>query len=130
MAKLSVRERLLKRKDDVLKVEVRLDEETTVYVHELGEAKMDEIRKLAKKGDKVDAELLNALMVLESVHEADGTRALTADMKLELDVLNDIDFVNMAYRIGELERIEKAMAEAMGFVEPVQAAKENEEVKN
>lgn len=130
MAKLSVRERLLKRKDDVLKVEVRLDEETTVYVHELGEAKMDEIRKLAKKGDKVDAELLNALMVLESVHEADGTRALTADMKLELDVLNDIDFVNMAYRIGELERIEKAMAEAMGFVEPAQAAKENEEVKN
>ena len=130
MAKLSVRERLLKRKDEVLKIEVRLDEDTTVYVHELGEAKMDEIRNLSKKGDKVDAERLNALMILEAVHEEDGTKSLDASMKQELGILDDVEFVNMAYRLGELERIEKAMAEAMGFVEPVQAARENEEVKN
>ena len=130
MAKLSVKERLLKRKDDVLKVEVRLDEETTVYVHELSEAKMDEIRKLSKKGDGIDVDRLNALMILEAVHEEDGTKALDASAKQELGILDDVEFVNAAYRLGEIERIEKAMAKAMGFVEPEEAVKENEEVKN
>lgn len=130
MTKLSVKDRLLKRKDDVLKVEVRLDEDTTVYVHELTKEKIDGLRKGCMKDGEVDADMLNALMILEAVHEADGTKALTAEMKLDLDIYNDLEFVRMAYRIGELERIEKAMAEAMGFVEPAQAAQENEEVKN
>ncbi|WP_214783230.1 hypothetical protein [Exiguobacterium sp. s183] len=130
MAKLSVKERLLKRKEDVLKVEVRLDEETTVYVHELAQDVLDDIRKRCKKDGKVDADRMNALMILEAVHEADGTKSLDASMKQELDILDDIEFVDMAYRVGEKERIEKAMAEAMGFIDPKDEAKENEELKN
>ena len=130
MAKLSVKERLLKRKDDILKIEVRLDEDTTVYVHEMSEAKMDELRKLCKKGDKVDGDLLEALVIIEAVHEADGSKALTAEMKQEIGITNDVEFVNLAYRVGEKERIQQALAEAAGYVEPKQAAKENEELKN
>ncbi|MDA5561951.1 hypothetical protein PJK55_14525 [Exiguobacterium sp. MMG028] len=130
MAKLSVRERLLKRKEDVLKVPVRLDADTTVYVHELKPEVIDSIRHRCKKDDKVDTERMNALMILEAVHEADGTKSLDAALKQELDILDDISFVDMAYRVGEKERIEKAMAEAMGFVDPKEAEQEAAELKN
>ena len=130
MAKLSVRERLLKRKDDVLKVEVRLDEETTVYVHELSKDVIDDLRRRCMRDGEVDAERMNALMILEAVHDLDGEKALDASLKQELDILDDIAFVEMAYRVGEKERIEKAMAEAMGFIDPKEAAEEHDEVKN
>lgn len=130
MAKLSVKERLLKRKDDILKVEVRLDENTTVYVHELTQDAVADFRKRCTKGDNVDKDMMNALMILEAVHEADGTKSLDATAKQELGILDDVEFVNMAYRIGEIERIEKAMAEAMGFIDPKEEAEENEAIKN
>ena len=120
MAKLSVRERLLKRKDDVLKIPVRLDGDTKVFVHELSSKKIEELRQLCRKGkeDKIDMEMLDALMLIEAVHEEDGSKSLTADLKLELGISNDVEFVNMAYRVGEKERIQQAIAEAMGFGDP------------
>lgn len=130
MAKLSVRERLLKRKDDVLKVEVRLDEETVVVVHEISSDRLEELRQLCKKDGKINQELLDALMLIESVHETDGTRALSPELKQELGILNDVEFVNLAYRYGEQKRLDRALAEALGFIEPEEAKQEAVEVKN
>ena len=130
MAKLSVRERLLKRKEDVLKVEVRLDEETVVVVHEIPKERLGELQKLCKKDGVIDQELLDALMLIESVHEQDGSRALSPELKQELGILNDVEFVNLAYRYGEQKRLDRALAQALGFVEPEEAKEEAAEVKN
>ena len=123
---LSVRERLLKRSEVVSKIEVRLDKETVLEVHEIKPERIEALRGYCKKDGEVDLVRLRALMIVESVH-ADGERLIDQHTKEALDTMDDIEVVNKLFKSGEQQRLYEAISEAMGYGDPDE---EVEELKN
>lgn len=123
---LSVRERLLKRSEVVSKVEVRLDKDTVLEVHEIKPERLEALRGYCKKDGEVDLVRLKALMIVESVH-ADGERLIDQHTKEALDLLDDVAVVNKLFKSGEQQRLYEAVSDAMGFGDPDE---EVEELKN
>lgn len=123
---LSVRERLLKRSEVVSKVEVRLDKDTVLEVHEIKPERLEALRGYCKKDGEIDLPRLKALMIVESVH-ADGERLIDQHTKEALDLLDDVAVVNKLFKSGEQQRLYEAVSDAMGFGDPDE---EVEELKN
>ncbi|KOP29482.1 hypothetical protein ADM98_11445 [Exiguobacterium sp. BMC-KP] len=138
MANQSLIEKLLKRQEEEVKVEVELKglADTPFYV-KLDKALYKELEKEASQtqGEKelphsVYVERLDALVVVRSLHDHNENPVFTGELYEALGTWDATEIVKKVVTLAEELVIHQAAKECLGFIRLDKVKKENDALKN
>lgn len=114
-----IRERLLKRKDEVAKAEVTIKDIGKIEVHSVTAERLEELRTYSRIDGKLDPKRLQAHTIAETVH-VDGAKLFDVEFRAEAGdgMTDDLTLVNSIFKPGEQERILEVFGDLMGYGDP------------
>lgn len=127
MAKLSLKERLLKRKGVLAKTTVTLIDLGKVELHEIKSEQRGLLKDACTRDGEVDQSRFNKMMIAAALHDEDGNLVFDESFKREYGTHDDAEIIDDILKDGEVAYLNVSLQELMGYGN---FAQEEEELKN